>query len=551
MKTGIVFYLTDHQMMVYQVTKTELIELQRFSATEEGPDRLKKWLLGSPIQPLLTPVSLLVDVSQEEYDLGSVPKVRSHHQKTLLQNRLRRKYPNLPYTFAKIQKQAKKTGRLKHSSDEQILLTALQKPEQVSPWVKCLLKRQIAIQGIYSAPLLGELLLKSIKSCHYCLVIGHIEQPFSTSGDALRQSFFQNGELVSSRLTALNIPPDADSIHEQYASHIASQVQLTLNFLRGKSLLPVEQTLNVVLFSDQKHLQAMQSYLNQHTQTKIHYQLWDIQSFMRAQGLKKLLPYHHLSLLNACQIIWQPQVSHYGQAGDSFFFRHLRMRRGLQLAGIGIFLVAIVITAFSIYNTWSLKQQSLITEQKTVALTQDFQIMRDRQKVFLDTHYDPRHIKNAVEVAEALRKRNSTPVSSLQWLGMQLKDFPTLKLINIQWKVEDILNPLMKKGSNISNFEKKLLANRMKKGLIKVKQKQTLQLNGEIFPFNGDRGLAHRQVLSFITRLRENSDVQVIEHNMPLNIRDPDKTLRESFGKNNIANYGKAVFELELIISLE
>jgi hypothetical protein len=140
------------------------------------------------------PVWLLLDVVEEEYLTASLPAMRPRDRARLLERRLASAFGSTPLRLAQ-----PATGTPPASS----LLSAITRPELLTPWLEVLRESPSALAGVYSLALLGPAVLSLIgPTAGPCVLV-------SRQGvGGLRQSFLRDGQLVMSRLVPLGAAQD-------------------------------------------------------------------------------------------------------------------------------------------------------------------------------------------------------------------------------------------------------------------------------------------------------------------------------------------------------
>ena len=187
-------------MAAYHWSGGELLEPLWFGADEDGLTEFALYLTHAPHDP----VYLLVDVVEEEFREESIPHVMGNDRRSLIRTRLNRLFRDPTYSYAVVQGRDTDGRR-----DDQVLFTALIRPDLLSPWIGQIAKHKIPLAGIYSLPIVSEALIKRmpVESDHALLVTLQ-----STGG--LRQTFFNKGRVKLSRLAIM--PPGETPGHASY-----------------------------------------------------------------------------------------------------------------------------------------------------------------------------------------------------------------------------------------------------------------------------------------------------------------------------------------------
>ncbi len=538
----VVLYFTDVMLIVYRVSGQQVSEERRFLLNPEGQASFANWLLDSGIRPIFMPLFIIIDSRLEEYQIDTMPHVRGNNRTELLNHRLHRCYPNLPYTYAQV------LGRATHSADhqrvdDQVLLMALSNADTFLPWIRLLLTQKISIQGIYSLPLLSRHIIQPLELPDNILLVHHTEQIAANTPYGLRQSFFRKGQLLVSRLIPLpHFKPGIERLsNDSYPSYISSEIIKTVQYLSAHTLLKDNQVLTVLLFAEAQDLVDVKQYIAEHPRPGLQFRFYPLTGFLQQNGVRQSTSPHFFHFLPVQQIIQGKQSNHYAQASERFYHTHLRLRRNIQIFSLLIFFLTAMISGVVVYQTWHTQQNNHLLKAKTTRLEAEYQQAQDK----LGTDIEPRHMRNAVEAADTLRKNQQLPHDSLALIGTELQNFPSLRLRSIKWSVNEVENALEAKGSGNSAFLAKLLATKRQRGELQTSFEQVIELKGQVWPLPSNLPQAQRTLDSFLKRLRHQPNLKLEVLEQPV---DPDKlsnAFRGSFNKDK-DNKTQAGFKLKL-----
>jgi len=143
----------------------------------------------------LLPTYFFVDLGDEDFRLDTIPHVGAGDRAALLARKLSQIFRNTPYRQAQLQ------GReVEGRRDDRVLYTAVTNPETLRPWIEVLDRLQVPLEGIYSAAVFSSVVLEELD-----LDFPHALLVTFTPGEAMRQTYFKNGEIKFSRLTPLDL----------------------------------------------------------------------------------------------------------------------------------------------------------------------------------------------------------------------------------------------------------------------------------------------------------------------------------------------------------
>lgn len=202
-----------------------------YSHDEPGLDEYKA---DMPLFDQL-PVIIVTDFIEENFRSESIVHVNRYDRSAILQRRLDYIYRHTPFRSARI------TGRESQGRrDDNILLSAITKPELIQPWLDTLVASGMHIQSITSTAYLLEAYVRhSNQDTKGDLLIINIDR-----GQKLRQTFLRNGRVVFSRSTLFS-GNDNDTLSQD----IYTESQRIRRYLERIHLLSHESVLQVSVYS--------------------------------------------------------------------------------------------------------------------------------------------------------------------------------------------------------------------------------------------------------------------------------------------------------------
>lgn len=202
-----------------------------YSHDEPGLDEYKA---DMPLFDQL-PVIIVTDFVEENFRNENIVHVNRYDRSAILQRRLHYIYRHTPFRSARI------TGRESQGRrDDNILFSAITKPELIQPWIDTLVATGMYVQSITStAYLLEDYVRHSNQDSKGDLLIINIDR-----GQKLRQTFLRNGRVVFSRSTLFS-GNDNDTISQD----IYTESQRIRRYLERIHLLSHESVLQVRVYS--------------------------------------------------------------------------------------------------------------------------------------------------------------------------------------------------------------------------------------------------------------------------------------------------------------
>ena len=539
MKARPLIYFSDTQLVVYQVVEKAVLEIQRFSTDQQGQHAFEKWLPTSVLQAWYQPISIVVDSRQEEYFWESVPHVSIRDRKALLQLRCRRCFPNTPYSFAYIQGKSPQLETAR--SEDQALCIGLTQPEILQTFITILLKNKIAIQGIYSLPLLLEKIVSSMPAMDYTLLVTHTEplnqyQPF-----ALRQIFLIKNKLVLSRWIGF---PQQQGI--LFSSFLVEEIRKTRQYLLGINVLSHEHALNVLVFSETTYIDEITKNIKQKPLAGISIQCFNAATWTFQQGLQKCPPPAYLYGLIFQKLIRKQTPNHYAKSFELRYFKYFKLRQTLQALTALIFLSSSLLAGYTLFKSYETSKQTTQLNEKLANMT----VIYQQTKALQPTDIDVLALKDTIEGTDWLNQRQRFPEQSFSMISEYLVDFPQLSLEKLSWSYkEEVTQPIGGENSN-SKIQQLLQAKRKEAGLDENKFLDIVIIEGKILPFDGNAEKALETVRNFEQHLKKDKRIKEIkELVLPLNL-SPTNSTKGNLTHSNMQKKD-APFSLEITLSIQ
>lgn len=293
-----VFYYSGYRMTVFHWAGDELIDHYSFMPDEDGLSDFKQYLIHSPNET----VKILIDVIEEDYFKDTLPHVSKRDQQAILKRRVKRNYPDSVEWFYSRVVGRETEGR----KDDQVIYSVQTNPQLLAPWLEIIKQQKIAVSGIWSLSLLSEKLIKmmAIKD-NNCLLLSQ-QVPSN-----LRQSFFKNGHLQTSRSAVVNL--DDMSLVE----HIEKELAQTSSYLANQRHIGFDEVMMVHIICPEKSIDDLSRQLEDTALRKYHYhRLEDVAKLI--SGVDEKEEYCHGLFSRLCQV----EFSLKGQYGPNEIFRY-------------------------------------------------------------------------------------------------------------------------------------------------------------------------------------------------------------------------------------
>lgn len=265
-----IFYFTGHRLTVFHWDRKTFSGACSFEPDADGLDKFKQYLETSEN----TPTKLLVDVIEEDFRTETLPHVYGKDRKAILSRQVDRYYrSSSQYVYAEVIGR-QKTGR----KDDEVLIGGITNPHLVQQWVEIMEECGIPLSGIWTLPLLSKHLLPIINGKQGPVLL--VSQQVNSN---LRQTFFRDGKMLSSRQSVIN--QDAEDI-SNIGSFAGPEVARTTEFLRNQRLIGIDEVMQLHILGSNEQIESLQAAFTSDAMSEVH--IHNISDIHEKLGLKDL-----------------------------------------------------------------------------------------------------------------------------------------------------------------------------------------------------------------------------------------------------------------------
>jgi hypothetical protein len=509
-------FISADKVSVYHWDKGALGSSYLFDIDDAGRENFERYLKESDN----TPMSILVDVIEEEFRQDTIPHVFGSDRTALIERKQARLFRDADYVYVQSQGREEE-GR----KDDRLLFIALTKQEIVKPWIELLDKHKVPLKGILSVPLLLQSFIKTVPDISDHALIVTMQ---SISG--LRQTFFHKKELKISRLSKL---PRYGT--ESYAPRIESEVEKIQRYINSLRLIPTDTSLDVYVIADKQTLDELEKRAISTPMMKRHY--YDVNKLLSTvqEGAAQTVPFSDQLLISH---LLKAQVKNcYASSSEMRYLKIRNMRYAMNAASVALILFSFIYSSINFMGGLTYKQESETSKNKA----NFYQVRYDLAKERLPkTPVEPNQIKVAVDTVTKLEEYKATPYEMLSYLGKGLEQYPAIKLDDLEWSFS--LDP--NEGTASQEFNEVPIGNIDTAN--EIKYYQITNLNAHIEPFDGNYRDAIAMVKEFAKTLSDFDETYSVSiESFPLDISS------KSTLQGNAQDSGRAaLFSLRAVIGV-
>ena len=360
---------------------------------------------------------LLTDVTEEGFQVDELPYVQGGDRKELIKRKLAQYYYGTPLSLALSLGRSRKARR-----DEKFLFAGLTGIAQIEPWLQAMRETEARLAGIHSMPFVIAALVGKLPA-------GAIDQVLviSTSSAGLRQSFFENGQLRFSRLTAM-----ATDHVEQVTTACAREAGKIYQYLAGQRLVSRNKQLQVLVLAHAGQLADLARHFPDTPERQI--QTVDIGTLARQHGLAEPPADARGDRFYLHLLMRQTPRQQFAPAADRRFYRLWQFRHGLNVASATVLGACLLVAGAQMLRLAEVSDDNARAKLDIDASQHRYdELMRDLPPIEISRD----GLRDLTDRYRALARRGAGPEPLLQHLSRALDQAPRVELTRIDWRLDD------------------------------------------------------------------------------------------------------------------
>jgi hypothetical protein len=355
---------------------------------------------------------MLADVAEEGFQLDDVPAVRGGDRAALLQRKLSQYFYGTPYSLALSLGRAKEGRR-----DEQVLLAALTRPDQVEPWLAVMREAMSQLAGVYSAALVSPALLPLLGAHGPTFLL------ISITRAGLRQTLFANRQLQFSRLTSL-----ATNSTEEMAVTCAAESERMYQYMSGQRLVPRDSQLTTLVLVHPAQISAFRETCVD--TASLRFELVDLPTLSKKAELKTPPRDTRCEALFLHMLARRPPREQFAPAADRHHFRLGQVRVGLRATGMIVFATCLLFAGRYMLDYQEITEATATTAEQTTADRQRYEsILQGLPKIPISNDA----LRAVVARYDALLRKSGGPGPLYVAISGALQEWPAIELQRLDW----------------------------------------------------------------------------------------------------------------------
>ncbi len=407
-----VFYITQERLVLWRRHEARVSQLQAFESSEAGYSIFENYLIDSGVEG----AHILVDVIEEEFSTEFVPKLGLRDRTSLVNRKLRRKYPRTQYKLSVVGG-ANRRG----NNESQVVHSAVTNPELLDPWIRIIQRCKLPLKGIYSVPHFAGMLIARLHQGNSPVLLLSKHQQ-----SKLRQVFLRDGLVKSARLA--RVP---DSEHSSYAEFVVTESMRSRRYLERTRMLEGMEPLEVCLIANTKVADDVRRFAADNS--ALNFYFVEPETAARKVGLRSSCDEHSLESIYVALSCKKRSTSNYAVSGETRYAKMSYMRKTAISTAVAITIVCSVMAGLNFGKAWTLRKHTEAIESQVVQMSE---IFRKENAQFEPIKATSHEMKIAVDTGDYIL-RNRLPVPwVMQQMGMVLADYPDIELEEISWQIE-------------------------------------------------------------------------------------------------------------------
>ena len=408
-----VIYVNGERSTLYQVDRHSAHPLGNYLAGQAGVHRLRDALLKLQHQP----VSILVDLIEEEFRHDSLPHAFGSDRTRMLERAAGKLFRGTPFRYSQVIGRDSEGRR-----DDRALFSALTNPDNLLPLISLLEETATPLEGIFSLPVISADILRPLHASGENILL-ITEQP----DGGLRETFLRKGRVQFSRLA-----PIQESSPEEYCRLLDAEVHKTHRYLNTLRLISPGESINVYPVADLPRCEAVTQQCRESEQLAFY--PVDIRQLALATGCKNFPDTGFSDALFAFLLGNSRHKNHYAR---SVHLRRMRGWQGAMAIRAASWVLAVIGLSWSGINVidgWMASREQAQIASSRESISDRYTLLTQELPV---RPAEARAMREATALADSLEKNPLQSGRIFELLGRAFTLNPELELRKLRWFTAD------------------------------------------------------------------------------------------------------------------
>jgi hypothetical protein len=344
-------YLTNTRLVSMATRGKRIVARREFAVSGAGAAEFERYLAGMASDP----VHLFTDLSEEDFRLDTIPHVGARDREAILARKLSQIFRNTPYRHAVMQGRESEGRR-----DDRVIYTAITNPEVLRPWVDVMERLRVPLAGIYSAAVFSAVMLEELD-----IAFRHTLLVTFTPGDAMRQTYFRDGEIKFSRLTPVDLEEG-----QTLGAMIADETTRTWQYLDSLRHFGSDDRLEVCVLVHASDRASVQPELRDFAQ--IQHRLIDIEQASTKLGLRPAPLDSTAEEVLVHLYLLRRSASHFASSELRRYATLRQVRIAVDRASVAILAAGVAWGGWNVARSYTGSEVDAAAEQRLAEINQEY-----------------------------------------------------------------------------------------------------------------------------------------------------------------------------------
>lgn len=360
------------------------------------------------------PTYLVTDLIEEDFRLDTIPHLRGGDSEAVLNRKLSQLYRASTFRHAIIQGREEEGRR-----DDKVLYHAITNPDLLAPWLTVLERAQVPLEGIYSSPVLSDLLAKSLEIFTPHTLLVTIVPDFG-----LRQTYFQNRQIKFSRLTQI-LYDESKSV----GTLIAAEIGRTWQYLDSLRFFTGGDNLEVCMLVHERD----QAMIAEATRSfpLLKFRFLDINEVATRVKLKPAPTSSHAEEVLAHVFAQNDPENHFAEPASRRFATFRKVRVGLFAFTAAVLAAGAIGAGINVFQAAQIGSEIEQRSRVTDGMQREYQTISTEMRAQTAVSETVRDA--SIFYGNQIRPQPASPVGFLREFGDVLANFPNLELLQVIW----------------------------------------------------------------------------------------------------------------------